>query len=148
MRFRANSGRRRGRRWAAGSAVLLVLAVAGCGGGDDETSDATPKVPSATPAQLTADSEAQTAARLTSTALETYAVDHNGSYAGATIPKLRQIEPVIPKNVRVETSASAYTIHAPSSLGGNEFSILRTNSGIDLTCKKPGTGACSTEGIW
>jgi hypothetical protein len=66
----------------------LALALSGCGD-DEETTTAPVTIPTgatgATGAggDAGADADAQAAARSAQTALETYAVDQNGSYAGA-----------------------------------------------------------------
>ena len=38
-------------------------------------------------------------------AMETYAVDHDGSYSGATVAKLKHIEPTLPDNLEVESAS-------------------------------------------
>ena len=125
--------------------------LAGCG--DDEGSE-TPATTTtgATGASGAADGAAEDAraksdARTAQTTLETYATDHNGSYAGATPEDLDQIEPVT-SDIGVKATADTYEITAPSN-SGNEFTIERSSDGKTTnTCTEAGVGGCPENGEW
>ena len=139
--------------------VALLGLVAGCG--DDEGED--------TPATTTseqgatgatgaagaadgagseaADATAKSNARAAQTAIETYAVDHNGSYAGVSPSDLSEIEPVT-SGVGVQSTPDTYSITADSE-SGNTFTIERAKDGsVSRTCSEAGAGGCSASGEW
>ncbi len=70
------------------------------------------------------DSDAKAQANSAQTAIESYATDNNGSYAGATLAKLQAIEPTIKSTVADADSltSNTYTVTATSSTG-NTFSV-------------------------
>ena len=93
------------------------------------------------------DAEAKTTAKTTQTALETYATDKDGSYAGATVPLLQAIEPTIPTTgvTLSNISANTYTITvgSPPAASGQTFSITRSNTGaVSYPCTVAGKGGC------
>ncbi len=108
------------------------------------------------------DADAKSAARTAQTAIETYATDNGGSYAGATVAGLEGIESTLTDRVLEVTgpgvgdvpTASEYTVTADSDTG-NEFSITRAANGTTtLTCTAAGEGGCpaavapATTGNW
>ena len=121
--------------------VVAVVIVAGAGGGDD------PGPTDVLPSEQATD--AQTAARSAQTAIETFAVDHNGTYEGATVDELVQIEPTLSgAALQVSGQSGGYTITATAS-GESAFSITRTSDGaVAFICTPPGTGACGDAGTW
>jgi len=134
-------------------AVLAILAAGagGCGGGDDtSTSGATGATGAAeAESQQTADAKAEIAARKAETAMEVYATDNNGSYAGASPTGLQKIEPSVPESVQMTASGQSYKITMPSSVGGNSFTVSRDASGTpSFTCEVPGEGNCPASGNW
>ncbi len=71
------------------------------------------------------DSDAKAQVNSAQTAIESYATDNNGSYAGATLAKLQAIEPTIKSTVAEPTvTSNTYTVTATSSTG-NTFSVTR-----------------------
>jgi hypothetical protein len=132
--------------------VLSALAVAACGGDDDEdeaTTQATTGATGTTGAAGAApsDVEAQSTARTAQTALEVYYTD-NTSYAGADAAELAAIEPDLPADIEVEADAQSYTLTVPSETG-NSFTIERDADGtVTHSCTEPGAGDCPESGEW
>ncbi len=97
---------------------------------------------------------AKTMVRTAATAIETYATDNNGSYAGATLSSLNSYEPSI--NIAagngayltsVTPTGSSYTLVAVAPGSGDQFTITNTPTGSTHTCSPTGTGGCPT-GSW
>lgn len=99
------------------------------------------------------DSDAKAMARTAQTAIETYATDNGGSYAGATPAILQGLEPTIDtagtNQVTVPAATSnSYTVTAKSagSGGTRTFTIGRTAGGaFTFTCTPVG-GGCPAGG--
>ena len=132
------------------AATLAVLALAGCGGGNTSTTGASGASGAAgAESQQTADAKAKIAGLKAQTAMEVYATDKNGSYAGASLTALQKIEPSIPDSVQVTGSGQGYNITVPSSVGDNSFTASRDASGTtSFTCEVPGEGGCPASGEW
>jgi hypothetical protein len=88
-------------------------------------------------------------------AIETYATEHNGGYAGVTSPAdLKTIEPTInttPGNSDAYLSSatgtsSAYTIVSVSEPTADQFTVVN-NAGV-LTRSCSGSGGGCTGGSW
>lgn len=98
---------------------------------------------------LTADVGAKADARTAATAMEVYATDGGGSYEGATVNALRQIEPKIPRSVEVKAGVDTYALTIRSPLGGNTFNVARLPSGqFERRCATAGSGGCPASGRW
>ncbi len=131
--------------WLALAAILVValvvLAIVASGdGGSDSTLSAT----------LTGgDPAAEAAVRTAQVAIETYATDQNGSYAGATPAKLAAIEPnLADAPVAIQASDSSYTLTIASDTG-TQFVIARNGAGnTSYSCTPPGAGECPPTGDW
>jgi hypothetical protein len=109
------------------------------------------------------DAAAKELAHTAQVAIETYATDKNGSYAGATPKLLRQYEStiqIVPGDgnafvsaVRVLAGGRGYVVTA-TSVGGDTFSITREPSGaIARSCtttagNQPGAAGCSSSHTW
>ncbi len=98
-------------------------------------------------AQAAADELAEQQLFTAEVVIETYSVDHGGSYADATVASLQHIEPTVPDNLEVESTSSTYTISVPSE-GGNWFAISNEEGPLSYTCGEQGKGACPTSGEW
>jgi type IV pilus assembly protein PilA len=105
------------------------------------------------------DADAKTLARTAQTAMETYATDNDGSYAGATPAILIGIEEVLneadltdPENgdaLSVTSAADTYTVTVDSKNTPNDFSISRAaNGSVNLTCTVAASDGCPTGGNW
>lgn len=101
------------------------------------------------------DADAKVEVRTVETALESYATDRNGNYAGATVDGLQAIEPslndVADANITLLTNGQAglrYRI-AITSATGNQFWIRRrTDGSLNFLCDTAGTGGCPASAIW
>lgn len=96
------------------------------------------------------DADAKAGVRTAQTAIETYATDNGGSYAGATAADLRNIENTLNDVSLSEptTTAQTYTVEVVSTTG-NEFRINRAANGtVTYTCDTGGQDGCPTGGNW
>lgn len=103
------------------------------------------------------DAAAKTGARTARTAIETYSVDRQGSYVGATVARLRAIEPSLPDapapgNPRLglelfdangsgSPSADGYRVTVTST-SGNTFSIADDAGTVTYPCTTVTSGGC------
>ncbi|MGE0505744.1 MAG: type IV pilin protein [Solirubrobacterales bacterium] len=107
------------------------------------------------------DSKAKETAHSAQVAIETYATEHGGSYEGATVKALHEIEPTIPfeevgepkvaKSVVSlppgELGSNKYEIKVESPSNGNTFSIKNVAGTLTYPCTVGGKGGCAgTEG--
>jgi type IV pilus assembly protein PilA len=101
------------------------------------------------------DAKAKETAHSAQVALETYATDNSGSYAGATTTALAAIEPTLSGATYSLSglSATGYTITVTAS-GGNTFSVVNTAGVMTYPCTVassnrggcPGSG--TADGTW
>jgi prepilin-type N-terminal cleavage/methylation domain-containing protein len=94
------------------------------------------------------DARAKAAARTAETAMEAYAVDHDGGYSGAGVGELRAYEQTLNgASLAVDLAeANRYQVTAVSATG-NSFHITRHPDGTtSLTCETPSTGGCPDDG--
>jgi Tfp pilus assembly protein PilE len=100
------------------------------------------------------DAEAKADVRAAQAAIEIYANDANGSYAGATPAALVGIEPALTDvnsrgDLAVSSSAGEYRIAVESVNAPNRFWISRDPSGsLTLGCDEDGNGGCPSDGTW
>jgi type IV pilus assembly protein PilA len=98
------------------------------------------------------DSSAKEAVRTAETAMETYATDHDGSYAAAAPADLVNIEQTlndVGARLHVTSTATTYTVTVDSENTPNTFSISRNAQGVaSLTCDVDGSDGCPANGIW
>jgi len=96
------------------------------------------------------DADAKAAARTAQTAIETFATDNNGSYAGVAATDLTRIEPTLTgKTITVTSTANSYTVTVNSSVTGQSFSISRASSGTTtFPCLAVNTYGCPASGFW
>jgi hypothetical protein len=120
--------------------TAIVLSSSGGNGSGAGTSVGDPVV---------ADAAAQEEARTAQTAIETFAIDHNRSYAAATPAELAAIEPTLEGvDLSVAPTDGGYSV-AVTSESGAAFSITRAATGtVTRTCSQPAVGGCSAGGIW
>lgn len=95
------------------------------------------------------DADAKSAARSAQVAIEAYAIDNEGSYAGADIAALEASEATLAGRVQsVTATKDTYEIIAASETG-NGFTIARAANGTtSATCTTPGSAGCSSSGGW
>jgi hypothetical protein len=98
---------------------------------------------------LASDTEAQVGARTSVTAMETYAVDHGGTYVGATVSALRTINPNLPAGLAVVTQPTGYSLTVTSKVSGTEFRVERAaDRKLTFSCSAPGQGTCPADQDW
>jgi prepilin-type N-terminal cleavage/methylation domain-containing protein len=96
------------------------------------------------------DAGAQSDARVAVVAVETWAVDNDGSYSGVDTDAIRAIEPTLNSAniILIDVSASEYTVRSIST-GARQFDIAREPDGdLVRSCAPPGAGACRDDGTW
>lgn len=96
------------------------------------------------------DADAKANAKTAQTAIETFATDHNGSYANADVAALQAIEPTLTNSITLNPAPTAdtYTIVSTSTTG-TTFSIARADTGVvTYNCSDGGKGGCPTGGNW
>ncbi len=136
----------------------VAIVLAGCGSGHSTTVVIERAAPSAAaptttpPAQSAADTDsgAEALARTAEVTIETYATDQNGSYAGATLAKLEQIEPTLSGDGAaivsdVSATTDGYDVTTKATSTGDTFSIHSASGTITRSCT--GGGACHN-GAW
>lgn len=96
------------------------------------------------------DADAKAGVRTAQTAIETYATDNGGSYAGATALDLEGIEETLTDVNLSEpvTTADTYTVTVVSDTT-NDFSISRADTGATTyPCTDVGEAGCPSSGFW
>lgn len=104
------------------------------------------------------DAGAKMTVRTAREAIETYSTDQNGSYVGATVARLKAIEPTLPDaptagNPRLglevldtdgsgSPSATSYRVTVTSTTG-NTFSIARDAGTVTYPCTAVTSGSCT-----
>lgn len=96
-----------------------------------------------------ASGETKSLVRTAQSALESYATDNRGSYAGAETKELARIEPLLGgERYQLRTTADTYRLGARSE-AGTAFAIARRGSGrVELLCSPPGAPDCPESGEW
>ena len=104
------------------------------------------------------DASAKEAVRTAETAMETYATDHDGSYAGANAAALRNIEQTlndadlqdpVPATGAGDNADNSYVVTVNSDNAPNTFSITRHSNGTtELTCTDDGNDGCPSGANW
>lgn len=118
------------------ASVLILKGLGGDGGNETEA------IPSGDIADV------QAGLSTAQTAIETYAVDHNGSYAGATPEELETIDGTLADvPLTVSGTATGYVLSAAA--GDVTFSITRAEGGVvTYACTPPGGDGCDENGSW
>jgi type IV pilus assembly protein PilA len=100
------------------------------------------------------DADAKADVRAAQTAIEIYATDHNGSYAGATPADLVAVQNSLGDvnnriDLHVTSDATSYTVSVESVNTPNVFNITRGSGGnTTLTCDTPGNDGCPSDSTW
>lgn len=106
------------------------------------------------------DADAKALVRTAQTAMETYATDNGGSYAGALPADLVSIEATLNQAdggdgsgdadaLTVVSDATTYTVTVASANAPNTFSIARAADGtVSLTCADADNDGCPSDGTW
>ena len=94
------------------------------------------------------DAEAKSGAKTAQTAIETYATDNDGSYAGATVALLQGIEPTLSNyalTMPVAPTQNTYSLRVTSDTG-NTFDIVNNAGALTFPCATAGDGGCPAGG--
>jgi type IV pilus assembly protein PilA len=99
------------------------------------------------------DSAAKTQVGTLQTTMETYAAEHNGSYAEATIGELQKIEPTLNDTSQAtpkvnEAEPEIYEVQSTDPSTGNVFFLKNNKGNIERTCTTAGKGGCKANGSW
>jgi type IV pilus assembly protein PilA len=103
------------------------------------------------------DSAAKTQIGTLQTTMQAYAIEHSGSYVGATLTELQKIEPVL----KDTTTATAAVVGTPTAEGfevsstakgtSNVYKLKNEKGAISRSCTTSGTGNSGggcTSGSW
>jgi type IV pilus assembly protein PilA len=100
------------------------------------------------------DSAAKTQVGTLQTAIKTYAIDNSGSYVGATLVKLQEIEPTlkdkstaVAKEV-VSPTATGFTVESEAVGTKNIYKIVSAAGEVKRECAAAGKGGCRAAGTW
>jgi type IV pilus assembly protein PilA len=96
------------------------------------------------------DADSKAMAHTAQTAIETYATDHNGSYATATLAGLQAIEGTVDASVALSNlGATTYTITVTNPDTSHTFTIARNAGTFTFSCTPvAGGGGCPPGGNW
>lgn len=104
------------------------------------------------------DAKAKETVHTAQVAMETFATEHNGSYATVDNAKLHAIEPSLPAastekpEITIVDKAGTkpgYEITVKSeSASGNTFTVKNEEGTLTYTCTADGKGGCPTGGKW
>jgi type IV pilus assembly protein PilA len=107
------------------------------------------------------DAKAKETAHSAEVAMETYSTDHSGSYTGATLTALHEIEPTLPASIskeeeeggasnpiKVEPLASNHYKITVTATSGNTFTIENNAGTMSFKCTTGGKGGCPSGGNW
>jgi type IV pilus assembly protein PilA len=102
------------------------------------------------------DAKAKEYAHSAQVAMETYSTDNGGSYVGATVAELEEIEPtlgtatlsVFGAGKAGVPTATAYTIASEAPNSGNIFYVENNAGTLKFECTEGGNGGCPTGGNW
>ncbi|HME03355.1 MAG TPA: prepilin-type N-terminal cleavage/methylation domain-containing protein [Solirubrobacteraceae bacterium] len=86
------------------------------------------------------DAAAKSQAVTAETAAETYSTDNNGEYENMNLAKLQAIEPTLNDTSAAKLSVgtvtkTSYEVTSESVSTGDKFTVIRTSSGVERTCK-------------
>lgn len=96
-----------------------------------------------------ADAKAMTTARSAQIELQTYAVEHGGSFASITPAELTAVQPELTGTTFSVAGRPDGYVLSVTSTGGNVLFTLSSSSGIvTYSCTTPGAGGCPPSGVW
>ncbi|MHB8235423.1 MAG: type IV pilin protein [Solirubrobacteraceae bacterium] len=100
------------------------------------------------------DAAAKTQVGTLQTAIKAYAIENSGSYAGATLARLQEIEPTlkdkstaVAKEVASPT-ATGFTVESEAAGTKNVYKLVSVAGEVKRECATAGKGACSAAGTW
>jgi type IV pilus assembly protein PilA len=99
------------------------------------------------------DAAAETQVGTLQTAIKTYATEHSGSYAGATLATLQAIEPTLRDTATAvakevgSATATSFTIESEAVGSGDVYKLENAEGAITRSCSPLGRGDCKS-GSW
>jgi type IV pilus assembly protein PilA len=98
------------------------------------------------------DSAAKTQVGTLQTTMETYASEHNGSFEGATLKALQEIEPTLNDKSTaiaqpVTATATGFTVKSEAVGTKDVYELISTSGAVERKCTA-GKGGCSAAGTW
>ena len=100
------------------------------------------------------DSAAKTQVGTQQTTMETYAAENNGSFTGATLAKLQEIEPTLKDTstasaqaVVVETGGEGFTVKSIAKGSEDTYELINKKGEITRKCEPINKGGCKG-GSW
>jgi hypothetical protein len=132
-------------KWLAlGLSACLLLAACG----EDDAEQSADELRGADQASAAADTQAMLAARIAQGALESYGVENNGSYVGATPSIVANLDPSVAQGLELHGTPTGYQLTVTSD-SGNTFTTTKDGAGqIVNSCETPGSGGCPQSGRW
>jgi type IV pilus assembly protein PilA len=100
------------------------------------------------------DSAAKTQVGTLRTTMQAYATEHDGSFAGATLAKLQELEPTLKDTTTavaqevVNPTASGFTVESEATGDKNVYKLVDNDGEMTRECTTAGTGSCSEAGTW
>ncbi len=100
------------------------------------------------------DSAAKTQVGTLQTTMETYAVENSGSFANASLAKLRVIEPTLKdKSTAIAKeitglSSTGFTIESEAVGSKDVYKLKSENGEVKRECSPVGKGGCTASGTW
>ncbi len=100
------------------------------------------------------DSAAKTQVGTLQTAIKTYAIENSGSYAGATLARLQEIEPTlkdkstaVAKEI-VTPTVTGFTVESEAVGTKNIYKLVSNAGEVKRECATAAKGGCSAAGTW
>jgi type IV pilus assembly protein PilA len=100
------------------------------------------------------DSAAKTQLGTMRTAMQAYASENNGSFAGVTLAKLQKIEPTLKDTSTavagevVNPTATGFTLESEAVGSKHVYKLVDTQGALAHECSAAGKGGCSAGGTW
>jgi type IV pilus assembly protein PilA len=100
------------------------------------------------------DSAAKTQVGTLQTTMETYASENNGSFAGASLAKLQEIEPTLKDKSTAKAqevsglSATNFTVESEATGTKDVYKIVSKEGEVKRECAPVSKGGCSAAGTW
>jgi type IV pilus assembly protein PilA len=99
------------------------------------------------------DSAAKTQVGTLQTTIEAFASEHNGSFAEATLPELKKIEPTLNDTTTATAGLGAvtsesFTVSSTAKGTSAVYTLKSTAGSVERTCTPLGKGGCSATGSW
>ena len=94
------------------------------------------------------DADSKAMAHTAETAIETYAIDHRGSYVGADLAALQSVENTVDGTISFvgAPTATDYHLRSTNPVTSHTFDVVRTGGTFAYPCAPADTGGCAAGG--